>query len=273
MSYLQNIKHIICVASGKGGVGKSTTAVNLALALQSQDCRVGLLDADIYGPSLPLMMGVKPGTTPEIREQKFMCPIKAHGIECNSIGFLVDQRTAVVWRAPMMISAFNQILGDTTWSNLDYLVVDMPPGTGDIQLSLAQSVKISGSVIVTTPQDVALLDARKGIEMFKKVDVPLLGIVENMSIHVCSNCGYEESIFGSGGGDSLSLDYGTEVIGRLPLDLTIREQTDAGYPVVASNPDHPAARAYLLLADKVARRVEEVSTAASASPKITISND
>ena len=273
MSYLDNIKHIICIASGKGGVGKSTTAVNLALALQQQSSRVGLLDADIYGPSLPLMMGVKPGTSPEIKEQKYMSPITAHGIECNSIGFLVDQRAAMVWRAPMMISAFNQILNNTTWSNLDYLVVDMPPGTGDIQLSLAQSVKISGSVIVTTPQDVALLDARKGIEMFNKVDVPLLGIVENMSIHVCSNCGYEESIFGSGGGDSLSLDYGTEVIGRLPLDLTIREQTDAGNPVVASNPDHPAARAYLLLADKVARRVEEVSTAASASPKITISND
>ena len=273
MIYLDNIKHIICIASGKGGVGKSTTAVNLALALQQQSCRVGLLDADIYGPSIPLMMGVKPGTSPEIKEQKYMSPITAHGIECNSIGFLVDQRSAMVWRAPMMISAFNQILNNTTWSNLDYLVVDMPPGTGDIQLSLAQSVKISGSVIVTTPQDVALLDARKGIEMFNKVDVPLLGIVENMSTHICSKCGYEESIFGSGGGDSLSVDYGTEVIGRLPLDLTIREQTDAGNPVVASNPDHPASQAYLQLADNVVRRVGEVSSVVSSSPKITISND
>ena len=273
MSYLDNIKHIICIASGKGGVGKSTTAVNLALALQQQSSRVGLLDADIYGPSLPLMMGVKPGTSPEIKEQKYMSPITAHGIECNSIGFLVDQRSAMVWRAPMMISAFNQILNNTTWSNLDYLVVDMPPGTGDIQLSLAQSVKISGSVIVTTPQDVALLDARKGIEMFNKVDVPLLGIVENMSTHICSKCGYEESIFGSGGGDSLSVDYGTEVIGRLPLDLTIREQTDAGNPVVASNSDHPASQAYLQLADNVVRRVGEVSSVVSSSPKITISND
>jgi len=184
-----------------GGVGKSTTAVNLALALSKLGRKVGLLDADIYGPSLPLMMGVPDGTRPKIHDKKFMLPLLAHGIECNSMGFLVDQKTAMVWRAPMIISAFKQMLNDTAWSELDYLIVDMPPGTGDIQLSLAQSVKVSGAVIVTTPQDVALSDARKGIEMFKKVDVPIVGVVENMSMHTCTNCGHEEAIFGTGGGD------------------------------------------------------------------------
>jgi len=270
---LANIKHIICVASGKGGVGKSTTACNLALALHQQGNKVGLLDADIYGPSLPMMMGVVPGTRPQIKDQKLMVPIIAHGIECNSMGFLVDERTAMVWRAPMIISAFNQILTDTAWSDLDYLVVDMPPGTGDIQLSLAQAVRISGAVIVTTPQDVALLDARKGIEMFRKVDVPILGVVENMSTHVCSNCGHEEAIFGSGGGDRLSADYGVAVIGRLPLDITIRERTDGGNPVVASEPSHPATAAYLQLAENVVNQVALADASAGAQPTITISDD
>ncbi|MDA1371389.1 MAG: iron-sulfur cluster carrier protein ApbC [Proteobacteria bacterium] len=273
MNKLEQVKHIICVASGKGGVGKSTTAVNLALALFARGNKVGLLDADIYGPSLPLMMGVKAGTRPEIRDQKFLVPIMAHGIECNSMGFLVDENVPMVWRAPMIISAFNQILGDTAWSELDYLIVDMPPGTGDIQLSLAQSVKVSGAVVVTTPQDVALLDARKGIEMFRKVDVPLLGVVENMSTHVCANCGHTEAIFGTGGGDSLSQDYGSEVIGRLPLDLIIREQTDRGNPVVASNPTHAAALAYLQLAENVERRIGELESVGATTPTITISND
>jgi len=270
---LANIKHIICVASGKGGVGKSTTACNLALALHQLGNKVGLLDADIYGPSLPMMMGVVPGTRPQIKDQRLMLPIIAHGIECNSMGFLVDERTAMVWRAPMVISAFNQILTDTAWSDLDYLVVDMPPGTGDIQLSLAQSVRISGAVIVTTPQDVALLDARKGIEMFRKVDVPILGVVENMSTHVCSNCGHEEAIFGSGGGDRLSADYGVSVIGRLPLDITIRERTDGGNPVVASEPTHSATAAYKQLAANVIAQVSLASAAASVQPTITISDD
>ena len=265
-------KHLICIASGKGGVGKSTTAVNLALALAANK-QVGLLDADIYGPSIPLMMGVEPGTRPEIQQQKYIVPIQAHGIECNSMGFLVDQNTAMVWRAPMIISAFNQILNDTAWNERDYLVVDMPPGTGDIQLSLAQSVKVSGAVIVTTPQDVALLDARKGIEMFRKVGVPILGIVENMSTHICSSCGHEEAIFGSGGGDRLAAEYGVEVIGRLPLDLDIREKTDAGNPVVASTPDEPPAHAYFQLAKNVERKIEEFGESAQSGPTITVSED
>lgn len=273
MKKLANIKHIICVASGKGGVGKSTTACNLALALHQKGHAVGLLDADIYGPSLPMMMGVIPGTRPQIRDQKLMVPIEAHGVECNSMGFLVDERTAMVWRAPMIISAFNQILTDTAWSDLDFLVVDMPPGTGDIQLSLSQAVRISGAVIVTTPQDIALLDARKGIEMFRKVDVPILGVVENMSTHICPKCGHEEAIFGSGGGARLSQDYGVTVIGRLPLDITIRERTDSGNPVVASEPTHPATAAYLELAGNVIEQIQHLDATAAVQPKITISED
>jgi ATP-binding protein involved in chromosome partitioning len=270
---IEKINHIVCVASGKGGVGKSTTAVNLALALSTLGRKVGILDADIYGPSLPLMMGVADGTRPKIHDKKFMLPLLAHGIECNSMGFLVDQKTAMVWRAPMIISAFNQMLNDTAWSELDYLIVDMPPGTGDIQLSLAQSVKVSGAVIVTTPQDVALSDARKGIEMFKKVDVNILGVVENMSMHTCTNCGHEEAIFGTGGGDSLSAEYGVEVIGRLPLDLTIRETTDAGNPVVASKPDHSATKAYTELARNVEQQLLASAPSDGEGPTITISDD
>lgn len=270
---LSQIKHIVCVASGKGGVGKSTSAVNLAVALKLQGFNVGLLDADIYGPSIPLMMGVPTGTKPEIRNERQMVPIIAHGIECNSIGFLVEPRAAMVWRAPMIISAFNQILADTAWSDLDFLIVDMPPGTGDIQLSLAQSVQLSGAVIVTTPQDVALLDARKGIEMFRKVDVPILGVVENMAVHVCSQCGHQEAIFGAGGGDSLSRDYDTRVIGRLPLDILIREKTDGGTPVVASEPDGAIAEAYLSLASEVTQALSKGATSAQPAPVITISDD
>ncbi len=270
---LSNIKHIVCVASGKGGVGKSTTAVNLAVALQAQGLAVGLLDADIYGPSIPLMMGVAEGTRPEIKDGKLMLPVVAHGVQCNSMGFLVEPRTAMVWRAPMIISAFNQILADTAWSELDFLIVDMPPGTGDIQLSLAQSVQLAGAVIVTTPQDVALLDARKGIEMFRKVGVPILGVVENMSMHICSNCGHQEAIFGSGGGESLSLDYDTEVIGRLPLDIKIREQTDGGTPVVASDPDSVEAESYMQLASKLRQAVSEMADASTRTPVISIADD
>ena len=273
MSKLDNIKNIICIASGKGGVGKSTTAGNLALALVQSQNRVGLFDADIYGPSLPLMLGVQPGTRPEIKDQKFMLPIQAHGLVCNSMGFLVDEDTAMVWRGPMVTSAFNQILNDTLWSELDYLIVDMPPGTGDIQLNLAQSVNVAGAIIVTTPQDVALLDARKGIEMFRKVDIPIIGIVENMSIHVCSACGHEEAIFGSGGGEKLSTDYGVDVIGKLPLDISIRQRTDEGLPSVISEPSSPPAQAYLELGQNVEKRMGQIESESHAKPQITISDD
>lgn len=273
MEKLSTVKHIVCVASGKGGVGKSTTAVNLALALQQRGLRVGLLDADIYGPSQPMMLGVTAGTRPKVIDKKYMEPIRAHGIESNSMGYLVDSNTAVVWRAPMIVGAFSQILKDTLWSDLDYLIVDMPPGTGDIQLSLSQSVPISGAVIVTTPQDVALLDARKGIEMFRKVNVPLLGVVENMGVHICSNCGHAEAIFGEGGGQQLSEDYGIEVIGSLPLDLSIREHTDSGNPIVVAKPDGPIAQAYRVLAGKVVEKIALLSATASAGPSISITDD
>lgn len=270
---LQGVKHIICVASGKGGVGKSTTAVNLALALLRRGLKVGLLDADIYGPSQPMMLGVRSGTRPKIIDKKYMEPIKAHGLESNSMGYLVDPNTPMVWRAPMIVGAFNQILKDTLWSDLDYLIVDMPPGTGDIQLSLSQAVTITGAVIVTTPQDVALLDARKGIEMFRKVKVPLLGVVENMGVHICSNCGHAEAIFGTGGGQQLSADYGIDVIGSLPLDLAIREHTDAGNPIVVAQPDSAVTMAYLELADKVLARVAALAAQSVAVPTITMSDD
>ncbi|MBL6753976.1 MAG: iron-sulfur cluster carrier protein ApbC [Pseudomonadales bacterium] len=270
---LENIKHIVCVASGKGGVGKSTTAANLALALSAQGLAVGLLDADIYGPSLPLVMGIAAGTRPEIRDKRLMVPLRAHGIECNSMGFLVDERTAMVWRAPMVVSAFTQILTDTAWSALDYLIIDMPPGTGDIQLSLAQTVAVRGAVIVTTPQDIALSDARKGIEMFKKVGVPVLGVVENMSVHICNNCGHAEAIFGSGGGDRLAQDYGVEVIGRLPLDINIREQTDLGVPVVASSQHPNLKEAYAELARGVHAQALAQEARANAAPMISVADD
>ena len=270
---LENIKHIVCVASGKGGVGKSTTAANLALALSAQGFAVGLLDADIYGPSLPVVMGIAAGTRPEIKDKRLMVPLRAHGIECNSMGFLVDERTAMVWRAPMVVSAFTQILTDTAWSALDYLIIDMPPGTGDIQLSLAQTVAVRGAVIVTTPQDIALSDARKGIEMFKKVGVPVLGVVENMSVHTCSNCGHAEAIFGSGGGEKLAQDYGVDVIGRLPLDINIREQTDLGVPVVASSQYPNLQEAYAELARGVHAQALAHEAHANAAPTILVADD
>ncbi len=261
------------MSSGKGGVGKSTTAVNLAAALQQQGFRTGLLDADIYGPSQPLMLGVKPGTRPRIVNGKSMEPIKAHGIESNSIGYLVDSNTAMVWRAPMIVGAFNQMLKETLWSDLDYLIIDMPPGTGDIQLSLSQSVVLTGALIVTTPQDVALLDARKGIEMFRKVNVPLLGVVENMGTHICSNCGHAEAIFGEGGGERLSADYDIEVIGSLPLDLSIRQHTDRGTPIVIAQPDGPVAQAYHELARRMIEKIGLLAAEATPGPQISISED
>jgi len=270
-SNLANVKNIVVVASGKGGVGKSTTAANLALALARQGYSTGLFDADIYGPSQPLMLGIAPGTRPEVVDDKFMVPVEVHGIKCNSVGLLVDENQAMVWRGPMVVGAFNQILNDTRWGELDYLVVDMPPGTGDIQLSLAQSVPVTGAVIVTTPQDVALLDAKRGIEMFRKVEVPILGVVGNMSIHICSQCGHSEHIFGDQGASRIAENYGVPLLGELPLDVAIREQCDAGKPTVVADPDGKVAEIYLNIADKVSKQL--ATTKKQQGPTISISDD
>lgn len=270
-SNLAQVKNIVVVASGKGGVGKSTTAVNLALALARQGFSTGLFDADIYGPSQPMMLGIAAGTRPQVAEGKYMLPVEAHGIKCNSVGLLVDENQAMVWRGPMVVGAFNQILNDTQWGELDFLIVDMPPGTGDIQLSLAQSVPVTGAVIVTTPQDVALLDARRGIEMFRKVEVPILGIVENMSIHICSNCGHSEHIFGDGGASRIAGSYDVPLLGELPLDVSIRQQCDEGAPAVASEPEGKVAEIYLDIAGKVAEQLSAGSR--QGGPSISISDD
>ena len=251
---LENVKNIIAIASGKGGVGKSTTAVNLALALAGEGANVGILDADIYGPSIPLMLGVS-GQQPSSDDGQSMNPLSAHGIQVMSIGFLIDADQPMIWRGPMVTQALNQMLRQTKWSDLDYLIVDMPPGTGDIQLTLSQQVPVSGVVIVTTPQDIALLDARKGLQMFRKVSVPVLGIVENMSIHVCKKCGHEEPLFGSGGGAQMAEDYEVELLGALPLDLRIREQTDSGNPSIIAEPDEAPADAYRATARRMAARL------------------
>ncbi len=244
---LPGVSNIVAVASGKGGVGKSTVAANLALAWAAGGARVGILDADIYGPSQPLMLGLE-GQRPTAPDGKHLVPLEAHGLKAMSIGFLVDAGQAVVWRGPMVTQALTQLLGDTAWGELDYLVVDMPPGTGDIQLTLAQRVPVSGAVIVTTPQDLALADARKGLAMFEKVAVPVLGIVENMSLHVCSNCGHVEHIFGAGGGARMAAEYGVQLLGSLPLDGHIRAEADGGAPTVVSAPGTPRATAYVEMA-------------------------
>ncbi|MFW9610799.1 MAG: iron-sulfur cluster carrier protein ApbC [Fluviibacter sp.] len=251
---LKGVKNLIAVASGKGGVGKSTTAVNLALALAQQGARVGLLDADIYGPSIPQMLGVG-GQQQHSPDGKHIEALKGHGIALMSIGFLVDADSPMVWRGPMVTSALEQLLRDTLWGELDYLVVDMPPGTGDIQLTLAQKVPVTGSVIVTTPQDIALLDARKGIRMFEKVGVPILGVVENMSMHICSHCGHAEPIFGEGGGQALGADFNVPLLGQLPLDLRIRQGLDAGQPIVAADPESPISQQYRDIALRVAGEI------------------
>lgn len=269
---LRQVSHIVVVASGKGGVGKSTTAVNLALALKRNGAAVGLFDADVYGPSQPLMLGVS-GSRPEVIDGKQMKPVVAHGIKCNSVGFLVDENQAMVWRGPMVVGAFNQILNDTQWGALDFLVIDMPPGTGDIQLSLAQSVPVTGAIIVTTPQDVALLDAKRGIEMFRKVQVPILGVVENMGIHICSNCGHSEHIFGEGGADRIASTYGVELLGSLPLDASIRSQCDAGTPAVAIDPEGAIARIYTHIASRVSEQLAGEHKTAPSMPNISISDD
>ncbi len=232
---LPGVKNIIAVASGKGGVGKSTTAANLALALSAEGARVGILDADIYGPSLPMMLGIN--GRPQTKEENTIEPMEGHGLQASSIGFLVDQDSPMVWRGPMVTSALEQLLRQTRWRDLDYLIVDMPPGTGDIQLTLSQKVPVTGAVIVTTPQDIALLDARKGLKMFEKVGVPIIGIVENMSTYICPSCGHEEHVFGSGGGQKMCSDYSVDFLGSLPLNLSIREQSDAGCPTVVAEPN------------------------------------
>ncbi len=240
---LPGIKNVIAIASGKGGVGKSTVAVNLALALAADGAAVGILDADIYGPSQPHMLGLV-DQQPVSNDGKTMDPLEGHGIKAMSIGFLIDASQPMAWRGPMVTSALNQMLLQTNWGELDYLLVDMPPGTGDIQLTLSQTIPVSGSIIVTTPQNIALLDARKGLQMFRKVSIPVLGVIENMSTHICSNCGHEEAVFGSGGGEAMATEYEVELLGQLPLDASIRAQTDSGTPTVVAEPDGPQASSY-----------------------------
>ncbi len=249
------IKNIIAVASGKGGVGKSTTAVNLALGLAAEGATVGILDADIYGPSQPMMLGI--AGRPESKDGKGLEPMMGHGLQAISIGFLIDVDTPMVWRGPMVTQALEQLLKDTRWRELDYLVVDLPPGTGDIQLTLAQKVPVTGAVIVTTPQDIALIDARKGLKMFEKVGIPILGVVENMSVHVCPKCGHESHIFGSGGAARMCQDYGTELLGQLPLDESIRQQADSGRPTVVADPEGKAAEIYRRIARRCAVKIAE----------------
>ena len=268
---IPGVKNIIAVASGKGGVGKSTTAANLALALSAEGATVGMLDADIYGPSQPTMLGIT--GRPESRDGKTLEPMTGHGIQAISIGFLIDVDTPMVWRGPMVTQALEQLLKDTRWRDVDYLVIDLPPGTGDIQLTLAQKVPVTGAVIVTTPQDIALIDARKGLKMFEKVGIPILGIVENMSIHICSNCGHEEYIFGSGGAEKMCKDYDTEFLGALPLDIGIREQADSGKPTVVADPDGRIAEIYKQIARRVAMKIaEQQKDMSSKFPSIVIQN-
>jgi ATP-binding protein involved in chromosome partitioning len=269
---ISGIKNIIAVASGKGGVGKSTTATNLALALSAEGAKVGVLDADIYGPSQPRMLGIH--GKPESKDGQTLEPLVSYHVQTMSIGFLVDEETPMIWRGPMVTQALQQLLNDTNWSDLDYLVIDLPPGTGDVQLTLAQQVPVSGAVIVTTPQDIALLDARKGLKMFEKVEVPVLGIVENMSIHICSNCGHEEHIFGEGGGQRMADQYDVDFLGALPLDIKIREQVDSGRPSVVAEPDGRIAQIYREIARRTAAKLSlQSKNYAAKFPQIVIQNN
>ncbi|WP_455203307.1 iron-sulfur cluster carrier protein ApbC [Kaarinaea lacus] len=269
---IKGVKNIIAIASGKGGVGKSTTAVNLACALAAEGASVGILDADIYGPSQPRMLGVH--DKPESKDGKSLEPLVGHGIQSMSIGYLIEEETPMIWRGPMVTQALEQLLNDTNWNDVDYLVVDLPPGTGDVQLTLAQKVPVSGAVIVTTPQDIALLDARKALKMFEKVDVHVLGVVENMSIHICSKCGNEEHIFGKGGGQSMSDQYDVDFLGGLPLDIKIREEVDNGKPTVAVDPDGRIAEIYRDIARRMAAKLSLRAKEFSAKfPNIVIQNN
>ena len=268
---MPNVKNIVAVASGKGGVGKSTTAVNLALALAAEGASVGILDADIYGPSLPTMLGIH--GRPESPDDQSMNPLVGHGVQANSIGFLIEEDNPMIWRGPMATSALEQLLRQTNWRDLDYLIVDMPPGTGDIQLTLSQRVPVTGAVIVTTPQDIALLDAKKGLKMFEKVGIPIIGIVENMSMHTCSNCGHEEHIFGAGGAERMAKDYGVTVLGNLPLDMSIREQADGGTPTVVADPDGKIAQRYREITRSVALTIaKRARDMTSKFPSIVVQN-
>ncbi|MFP4161387.1 MAG: iron-sulfur cluster carrier protein ApbC [Ectothiorhodospira sp.] len=269
---LPGIRNIIAVASGKGGVGKSTTAVNLALALAAGGARVGILDADIYGPSQPRMLGIH--GKPETHDGKTMEPLEGHGLQAMSIGFLIEEDTPMIWRGPMVTQALEQLLRETNWRDLDYLVIDLPPGTGDIQLTLAQKIPVSGAVIITTPQDIALSDARKGLKMFEKVDVPVLGVVENMSIHICPQCGHEEYLFGQGGGERMAEECGTEFLGALPLDIGIREQADGGNPTVVAEPEGRVAELYREIARRAAARLAlQTRDYSDRFPNIVVEND
>ena len=268
---LPGVKNIIAVASGKGGVGKSTTAVNLALALSIEGATVGLLDADIYGPSQPRMLGVN--QQPESPDGKSLLPVMSHGLQSMSIGYLIEEETPMVWRGPMVTQALEQLLRDTRWQDLDYLIIDLPPGTGDTQLTLSQKVPVSGAIIVTTPQDIALLDARKGLKMFEKVEVPVLGVVENMSIHICSNCGHEEHIFGTGGGSRMAAQHNVPFLGSLPLDIRIREETDSGRPTVIAEPESRIAGLYREIARRAAARLSlQARNYSHKFPSIVIQN-
>lgn len=264
------VKHLIAVASGKGGVGKSTTTTNLALALASSGARVGVLDADLYGPSQPRMLGLK--GMPDSPDGKTLEPMIGHGIQTMSIGFLVDDESPIIWRGPMITQALTRLVYETRWDNLDYLVVDLPPGTGDIHLTMAQRMPVSGAVIVTTPQDIALLDARKGLRMFEKVNIPVLGIIENMSTHICTECGHEEHIFGEGGARRMAKEAGTELLGELPLDIRIRTGSDSGQPIMTSDPDGTLANAYRAIATRITGGIDALARNAEASgqgmPKI-----
>jgi ATP-binding protein involved in chromosome partitioning len=268
---LPSIRNVLAIASGKGGVGKSTVAANLALALAAEGARVGLLDADIYGPSQPLMMGLA-GQRPTTDDGKHLTPLRAHGVEVMSIGFLIDAEQPMVWRGPMVTQALMQLIGDTLWGELDYLLLDMPPGTGDTQLTISQRLPVSGAIIVTTPQEIALADARKGLMMFRKVSVPVLGIVENMATHICSNCGHQEHVFGAGGGERMAAQYDVPLLGSVPLDMSIREQTDGGRPTVVAAPEGKIAAAFLEIARRAAGRLAS-GAAASAFPTLSVSDD
>ncbi|ROS05801.1 ATP-binding protein involved in chromosome partitioning [Sinobacterium caligoides] len=271
---IDGVKNVVAVASGKGGVGKSTTSVNIALALAAEGAKVGILDADIYGPSQQLMLGIKEGTRPAQHGMQFMRPVSAHGIQSMSMAYLVTDKTPMVWRGPMASGALIQLLTQTAWDDLDYLIIDMPPGTGDIQLTLAQKVPVTGALIVTTPQDIALLDAKKGIEMFHKVGVPVLGVVENMAVHTCSECGHSEHIFGDGGGSRIAQDYGVEMMGALPLALSIRQQTDQGLPTVVAEPEGEVTAIYRDIARKMAAQVSlRAEGQAAMFPDIQMSDD
>jgi len=271
---LANVKNIIAVASGKGGVGKSTCSVNLALALAQEGAKVGILDADIYGPSVGMMLGIAEGTRPDTFEDKAFVPLTAHGVQVMSMAFLVTDKTPMVWRGPMVSGALLQLLTQTRWDDLDYLIIDMPPGTGDIQLTLSQKVPVTGSIIVTTPQDIALMDCKKGIEMFRKVNIPVFGVIENMSVHICSQCGHHEPLFGEGGGHRIAEEYDTTVLGEMPLHQTIREHMDNGSPTVVAEPDSEVALLYRDIARKVGA---ELSTHArnpnNIFPEIVVSSD